>query len=151
VEAQKLCPIQKTRLGGRMGVPVKVMLKGKPVFLCCKGCVEDAKDNPDRTLETVERLKKGGGVRPDKKEAKIKAGLAKLSPEDRKLAETQKYCPVQKTRLGSMGKPVKLVLQGKPVFLCCEGCEDDARKDPATTLATVEKLKARAKAEGPGR
>jgi len=157
-EAQKLCPIQKERLGGKMGVPVKVMLKSQPVFLCCKNCERDAKDNPDKTLETVEKLKKGGGgpaggggAAAPEKETKIKAGLAKLSPEDRKLAEAQKYCPVQKTRLGSMGKPVKLMIEGKPVFLCCGGCKDEAEEAPAKTLATVEQLKARAKAEGPGK
>jgi hypothetical protein len=40
-----------------MGVPVKVMLKGQPVFLCCKGCKEDALANPDEMLAKVEKLK----------------------------------------------------------------------------------------------
>ena len=84
------------------------------------------------------------------KEAKIKANLAKLSPEDRALAESQRFCAVlQKSRLGSMGVPIKMVLQGRPVFLCCDGCEDDAKADPDSTLAAVEKLKAKAKSETP--
>jgi len=156
-EAQQFCPIQKGPLGA-MGEIVKITLHGTPVFLCCKGCVDEAKQHPEKTLETVEKLKKGEGTpatgRPAagaEKEAKVRAGLAKLSPEDRKLAEAQKYCPVQKTRLGSMGKPVKLMVEGKPVFLCCGGCEEEAKEDPARTLATVEKLKARAKAEAGGK
>ena len=86
-------------------------------------------------------------------EAEIKQNLAKLSDEDRKLAEAQKYCAIEdENRLGSMGVPVKIALKdskGKeqPVFLCCKGCKDDATKDPAATLAKVEKLKAKAKSE----
>ena len=30
-----------------MGVPVKITLRGKPVFLCCTGCIGKAK--PTRT------------------------------------------------------------------------------------------------------
>jgi len=43
--------------------------------------------------------------------------------------------------LGSMGIPVKLMLEGKPVFLCCEGCEGEARANPKATLAQVEAIK----------
>jgi hypothetical protein len=86
-------------------------------------------------------------------EAEIKKNLAKLSDDDRKLAEAQKYCAIEDdNRLGSMGVPVKIVLKdskGKdqPVFLCCKGCKDDAMKDAEKTLAKVEKLKAKAKSE----
>src|SRR5205807_205907 len=52
-------------------------------------------------------------------DAEVRAALAKLSPADRRLAEEQGYCPVLGTRLGGMGTPVKILLQGKPVFLCC--------------------------------
>jgi hypothetical protein len=40
-----------------MGVPLKVMVKGQPVFLCCVGCEEKAKDHPEKTIATVEQLK----------------------------------------------------------------------------------------------
>ncbi len=60
VKAQRLCPISDEPLGGEMGPPIKVMIKGQPVFLCCKGCVKDAEKNPDKTLKKVEELKKGG-------------------------------------------------------------------------------------------
>ena len=67
--------------------------------------------------------------------AKIEAALAKLSDDDRKLAEAQRFCPVlEDSRLGSMGTPVKLMIDGQPVFLCCEGCEDEALADPKATL-----------------
>lgn len=74
-------------------------------------------------------------------EEKIKAHLSKLSPEDRRLAEAQGRCPRTGKRLGSMGKPVKVMLQDQPVFLCCAGCEDEARENPEQTLAKVKALK----------
>jgi hypothetical protein len=82
------------------------------------------------------------------KEAQIKATLEKLDPADRELAEEQKYCAVEsENRLGSMGKPVKVMIKEEPVFLCCKGCEKAARKDPDKTLARVEELKSRAAVE----
>lgn len=151
-ESQKLCPIQKVPLGS-MGPLVKVMLNGQPVLLCCKGCKDDAEKHPDKTLATVAKFKKAKGTPPVRdalaeKLAKVQAGLAKLSESDRRLAEAQKYCPVQQDKLlGVMGKPFKVMLDGRPVFLCCPSCEDEARENPARTLATVDKLKARAKGE----
>jgi hypothetical protein len=81
---------------------------------------------------------------PMTKEAKIKASLDKLDPEDRKLAEEQKYCAVEtENRLGQMGKPIKVMVKDQPVFLCCKGCAKSAQEDPEKTLAAVKKLKHR--------
>ena len=78
------------------------------------------------------------------KEAKVSAVLNKLSPEDRKLAESQKYCAVMpKERLGAMGTPLKLDIKGKPVFVCCKGCEKKALKNPEETLEKVAAMKAK--------
>ncbi|HEV3256528.1 MAG TPA: efflux RND transporter periplasmic adaptor subunit, partial [Gemmataceae bacterium] len=153
-EAQKLCPVRGTRLGS-MGPPVELLLNGLPVFLCCKGCEDDARADPDKMLATVERLKKGSSEVPKggagKKQARIKANLAKLGEADRRLAEAQKYCPVQGLALGAMGKPVKIVLKGQPVFLCCPLCKEEAEANPDKTLSRVEKLKARARTATPPR
>jgi hypothetical protein len=74
------------------------------------------------------------------------AARAQLSPADRQLVEAQEFCPVQeKNRLGCMGKPFKLLVKGRPIFLCCEGCKDAALADPDKTLAVVAALNARKK------
>ncbi len=58
---------------------------------------------------------------------KIDLTFAKLSPADRELAQSQQDCPVlAERRLGSMGVPVKLLRDGKPLFLCCAGCVEEA-------------------------
>ena len=84
-------------------------------------------------------------AKPDK-EAEYAKAIAELPEEDREAATAQKFCAVStKGRLGSMGMPFKVMIDDKPVFLCCEGCKDEALKDGAATLAKVEELKAAAK------
>lgn len=77
-------------------------------------------------------------------EVAIEKALAKLSPEDRKAAEEQRFCAVHKdNRLGSMGTPVKVTLKERAVFLCCANCKPAAERDPDKTLATADALKAK--------
>lgn len=75
------------------------------------------------------------------------ASLAKLSSEDRALAEAQGYCAVTSEPLGSMGPPLKLVVNDQAVFICCKGCESNAKSNPDKTLAKVAELKAQVQAE----
>ena len=102
---------------------------------------DDEKDHKD--------AKHGEAAKPTAKEAaEIAAERAKLSPEDKILVEAQEWCAVTThERLGAMGPPLKIELDGKPVFLCCKGCRKKAEADPAKTLAQVETLKAEKKAE----
>ena len=79
----------------------------------------------------------------DSEEDDIAAALAKLPAADRAIAIAQKFCVVlEENRLGSMGPPVKVMIDGKPVFLCCAGCKKKALADPKATLAKAAKLKA---------
>jgi len=64
------------------------------------------------------------------------------------IAEAQGYCVVEtEGRLGSMGVPIKLMINDQPVFICCEGCKEGALADPEATLARVAELKAKVAAE----
>jgi uncharacterized protein (TIGR02231 family) len=84
--------------------------------------------------------------------AKVKASLARLSPEDRQLAEAQAFCPVdQESALGINGPPLKMMIKDQPVFFCCKGCQSQARAHPDETLAMLEKLRARVKAAASGK
>jgi hypothetical protein len=128
--AQRWCVAEQDNRLGSMGTPVKLTLDGKPVFLCCEGCRSHALADEKATLKTVETLKD------------INEAFGKLSPADRTLAERQRFCAVNTgNRLGSMGPPDKVVLEGQEVFLCCKGCEEDAKAKPKDTLAAAEKLK----------
>ena len=130
VAAQRYCPMMDTVRLGAMGTPIKVVIDRKPVFVCCSGCKDEAVEHGKETLANVEKLKKAT------------AAIAKLPAADQPLAEVQLFCPIEDgSRLGSMGTPVKVILEGKPVFLCCKGCEDAARENTKTTLARVEEIK----------
>lgn len=65
-------------------------------------------------------------------------GLAELSDADRAAAERQRVCPVSGLVLGTVGKPYKVTVKGKTVFLCCPGCEEKITKDPDTYLAKLK-------------
>lgn len=62
---------------------------------------------------------------------------AAFSAEERALIQKQKTCPVSGEPLGSMGEPVKVVVRGRTVFLCCPGCEEKIQKDPDKYLAKL--------------
>jgi hypothetical protein len=38
-----------------------------------------------------------------------------------------------------MGTPIKVTVEGKDVFVCCEGCIEELKSDPAKFLAEIEK------------
>jgi len=69
----------------------------------------------------------------------VTAAFAELSAEDRTAAEKQQICPVTDAALGSMGKPFKISVEGREVFLCCEMCKDAVAGDPAKYLAKLDK------------
>jgi hypothetical protein len=39
------------------------------------------------------------------------------------------------------------MVEGEPVFLCCEGCKEDALATPAETVAKVRQLREKSKSE----
>jgi Cu(I)/Ag(I) efflux system membrane fusion protein len=50
----------------------------------------------------------------------------------------QKICPVTSARLGSMGNPLAVDVQGRMVWVCCSGCPDKLITQPARYLARLE-------------
>jgi hypothetical protein len=102
------------------------------------------KDNAQASAENHEHHEHGEHAHGNSDiDSEVQAALAELSEEDRTAAKSQKFCAAEpENLLGSMGAPFKLMIEGQPVFLCCEGCKDAALKDPQATLAAVAKLKA---------
>jgi hypothetical protein len=56
-EEQRFCAVENENRLGMMGVPAKILVKGQPVFLCCKSCTKQALADPDKTLAKVKELK----------------------------------------------------------------------------------------------
>ena len=74
--------------------------------------------------------------------AKELAEINQLPDEERSMAITQVICPVTDFKLGSMGVPPKVTLDGNTVFICCEGCREDLLDRPEVYLAKLESYKA---------
>jgi Cu(I)/Ag(I) efflux system membrane fusion protein len=96
----------------------------------------------------------GGGTnygvqRADDRPAAPKSKSKELSPEeldeisrlplsDQALARKQRLCPISGEPLGSMGVPHKMMIDGQPLFLCCEGCESTVKDDPPAALGKLK-------------
>ncbi len=91
------------------------------------GCKKEATDAPAEPAATDAAA---AGEEED--------ALAGLSEADRAAALAQKICPVTGDALGSMGAPFKVTVQGREVFLCCEGCVDAINAEPDKYLAVLD-------------
>ena len=112
-------------------------------LLFAMGCQQQTGQTTSESQTTVTPSEADGLEHQGSADADIEAAMAELDPEDRKEAESQKFCAVMTAnRLGSMGVPLKLDVKGQPVFVCCAGCRTKATKNADETLATVAKLKA---------
>lgn len=119
IARQKVCPVSGKPLGS-MGAPIAVEVNAQTVYVCCAGCVEAVKNNP----------------------AKYATGrpvvtVVEATTADARLVAEQATCPVMDEPLGSMGRPIKVMVGDKPIFLCCKGCIKKVQADPAKYLAMV--------------
>ncbi len=144
-EAQHICPVTMMPLGS-MGTPPKVDVDGREVFICCKGCTDKLLKEPEQYLGNLLMLVEPGepsaetrSDQPQAEDLNITEVLLELAPADRALAEAQQICPVTDMPLGSMGMPPKVDVNGKSIFICCEGCRDSLLADPVKHLAKLPK------------
>ncbi len=77
-------------------------------------------------------------VDTDSAMAKMMSGLKELSPEDQESAMAQHLCPVSGEMLGTMGAPEKVDVNGKSVWICCDGCKDKLLAEPDKYLAKLD-------------
>lgn len=75
---------------------------------------------------------------PEEVPAEVAAAREELPEADRQLVAAQKVCPVSGKSLGAMGKPIKVTVDGRDVFICCEGCEEPLKSEPQKHLATLD-------------
>jgi Cu(I)/Ag(I) efflux system membrane fusion protein len=109
-----------------------LVLSGLMLVAGCNQPAADApQDTPAQTSADAGSQEAGGGDQ----EADA---MAELSPADRALAEKQQVCLVSDEPLGSMGTPIKAEVQGRTVFLCCEGCQEALQEDPDKYLAKLD-------------
>jgi hypothetical protein len=68
----------------------------------------------------------------------VNEAFAKLDSGDQKAALAQKICPVTDQALGSMGTPIKVTVEGRDVFVCCQGCVDKLKDKFDEYVAKLE-------------
>jgi hypothetical protein len=110
------------------------------MLLGIAGCRDAATSNPVAIKTAPAEPRKT----PEEEEREVQKSLALLSPQDRKLVEEQRYCPIMGTRLGTAtdsGEIRKVTLNDEQFFVCCHDCEENARLQPARTLARVKELR----------
>ncbi len=142
-KAQVYCPVLTGTKLGSMGEIIKIELDGQPIFLCCKNCIKDAKGDPATTLAQLAEIKKRATSTPSEEERKVRERLAKLSPEDLKLVLQQRLCPLTDEPLASMAVPMRVMVKGEPVFICCKGCKDLVLEKPDEMLKKVKEFKSK--------
>lgn len=98
----------------------QMQLQGNPSLIDPDKAVVDSKESTLTEAELEE----------------IRLALEPLSQADRELALAQEICPVTEVRLGSMGMgtPIKIDVNGSPVFICCEGCRNGLMGDVEKNL-----------------
>lgn len=121
IARQKLCPVSGKKLGS-MGRPIKSIVNGKPVFVCCQGCTNALKSAPTKYLAKLASF-------TPKPTRALKADTAAIAH--------QKVCPVMVEKLGSMGVPWKVNVDGRNVFVCCKGCIKFIQKTPKKYFAKI--------------
>lgn len=86
------------------------------------GCGQQAPATPESSTATSE------ATATSDETSEVSAAIDELPEDERALAIAQKVCPVSGEPLGSMGKPIKVTVDGKSLFICCEGCQDPAKE-----------------------
>ncbi len=99
---------------------------------------EDAKKAGDQPKLEGPKTEGKGDTAAAKLTADEIATIKQLPAADQELALKQALCPVSDEHLGEMGKPHKISVEGRTVFLCCENCEKDIKADPKKFLAKLD-------------
>ncbi len=75
---------------------------------------------------------------PTLKQRPIDATASSLTAFEQELVTSQSICPVTGAPLGSMGGPVIITVDGRPVALCCIGCEKRFIADKEKYFAMID-------------
>ncbi|MEM7457271.1 MAG: efflux RND transporter periplasmic adaptor subunit, partial [Planctomycetota bacterium] len=133
VMAQKICPVTMAALGS-MGTPLPVDVRGRRVWICCAGCETGLRNEPETYFAILDEA---AAEEADKQKI-IDEAMAALDAENRVLAVAQKICPVANFPLGSMGTPIRVDVEGRAVFICCEGCRQSLIDEPQKYLEILD-------------
>lgn len=110
----KTCVVSGSELG-RMGDPIEYIHNNRLIRFCCKGCIGKF----------------------EKDAAKYLAQLDAAVMEKQRASYATDKCLVSGRKLGAMGDPIEIVVANRLVRLCCAGCTNKVRHEPAKYLAML--------------
>jgi Cu(I)/Ag(I) efflux system membrane fusion protein len=122
IEEQKVCPVTDAELG-TMGPPIAVEAGGRVIWTCCDACPPKVTADPALFLAKLASLAAPA--------AEAMSTPAAMTPDQ------QKTCPVTGAKLGSMGDPVAVEVNGRKVWTCCPACPPKLKAEPAKYLARL--------------
>ena len=109
-----------------MGPPVAVELGGQTIWTCCDACPPRVKADPAKYLAQL--------AAPAQTALPGRPSAAQGRPS---AAQEQGVCPVTGSKLGTMGAPVLVEIEGRKVYTCCEACVPRLKAEPARYLARL--------------
>jgi YHS domain-containing protein len=118
------CPVT----GEPIDKEFKSEINGRIVYVCCPGCLDTIKEDPDLYL------KKDSGVKKEEKQ--------EVKPEEKKeekflgKGDGIETCPVMGM---PVDKEVKAEINGRIVYACCPGCLETIKANPELYLKKTEK------------
>lgn len=121
VAGEKQPVVQRTCpiMGGGIDRTLYADVRGQRVYVCCRGCIRAVERDPEAALGALE--KRG------------------------EYAESrQQRCPVMG---GAINEDLYVSYKGRRIYVCCAGCLEPVRKDPASYADKVAKRVAARDAE----
>lgn len=112
---QSTCPV----MGGAINPELYADVAGKRVYVCCGGCIGMIEKDPAKYLAILE----GRGEEVE------------ALPETVPAGKVQTICPVMG---GAVNPKLYADVDGKRIYVCCGGCIDAIRKDPAKYISILE-------------
>ena len=144
VGRQAVCPVTGDKFDH--GEPIKLLVDGQPMFVCCEGCVEEVNKSPDKfaapvRLESLRLMRQvadspgngRGEALPDNLVTLygVKPGVdvTQATAADTTGIVQQRICPVTRQPLGAHGPPLRVTVEGQRLYVCCQGCVAEIEKD----------------------
>jgi YHS domain-containing protein len=112
-DGETTCPV----MGDPVNKNFKYEVNGRVFYVCCPGCAEIVKKDPDLYLKPIE-------------------GEKKNEQEFLGKGDGETTCPVTGE---AVTKDVKYEVDGQTFYVCCPGCADTVKKNPAAYLKKAAK------------
>jgi hypothetical protein len=69
--------------------------------------------------------------------ARPAVALSEATAADQPAIQRQRICPVTQLPLGKHGPPIKVSVNGRELFVCCQGCVDKVLQEPDAYLQKI--------------